>query len=79
MCLTCVVFAVLESMTLPRLNAVLTGRHQSIQHSRLWSWGWFLTLVHIFHAFLSVLKRKPLVGIRENLEHQYGKIQTATA
>lgn len=72
-----------EPMTLPRLspvvgNPVLAGSCQSIQHPRCVSWGgslhWF-----IFSILFSVLKRKLLVGIRENLEHHYEKIQTAAA
>lgn len=30
----------------------IPGRDQRVQHSRVCSWGWFHTLVHIFHAFL---------------------------
>lgn len=45
-----------ESMTLPRLSPVVViqsywelSEHPALQGV---SWGWFLTLVHIFHPFL---------------------------
>lgn len=66
-------------MTLPRLNPVLVnlGAVRASSTPGV-GWGWFLTLVHIFHPFLC-FEEKTVVGIRENLEHHYGKIQTATA
>lgn len=91
MCLPCVVFATFESTALSRLTAWVADEScggESLEGSLGGIRGystpgcgvgdcsihWFL-----FSVLFSVLKRKLLVGIMENLEHQYGKIWTATA